>query len=56
MSKSKFPLRKGDIICYRSHLGKVLEVDAEGVLIKGPYTTQKIDWEDVQYYNKDIKL
>lgn len=47
-------LKKGDIICYRSHLGKVKKVTPEGVTIQGPYIEQTIDWDDVKEYNKDL--
>ena len=51
----KEKVRKGDIIGYRINLVRVLSVDDDGCLIKGPYgETQKIDWEDVEKYNPEL--
>ena len=59
-------VEKGDYICYRPNLVKVLKVEDDGVwisseaesgvpVIKGPYgEEQKIDWEDVVEYNRDL--
>ena len=47
-------LKKGDIICYRSHLARVKKITPEGVTIQGPYIEQTIDWEDVKEYNRDL--
>ena len=44
-----------DIICYRSHLVKILIIEDDGCLVQGPYCEQKIDWEDIDTYNSEIK-
>ena len=44
-----------DIICYRSHLAKILIIEDDGCWIQGPYCEQKIDWEDIDFYNPRIK-
>ena len=50
---SKFPVKKGDVICYRPNLVRVLKVEEDGLWIKDPYgVEQKIDWEDYHHYNK----
>ena len=51
---NKKVVKKGDVICYRSELGKVVKVTEEGVTIRGPYMTQTIDWDDVKEYNRDL--
>lgn len=53
MDKKK--IKKGDVICYRPNLVRVLKVEDDGVIIKGPYgEVQKIDWEDVAQYNRNL--
>lgn len=44
-----------DIICYRSHLVKIYVIEDDGCWVQGPYCEQKIDWEDIDAYNPDIK-
>ena len=44
-----------DIICYRSHLVKIYVIEDDGCWVQGPYCEQKIDWEDIDTYNPDIK-
>ena len=48
-------LRLDDMICYRSHVAKILTIEDDGCWIQGPYCEQKIDWEDIDYYNPEIK-
>lgn len=51
----KLRIKKGDVICYRPNLVKVLNISEEGVYIRGPYgEEQTIDWEDVQMHNRDL--
>ena len=51
--KTKHPVKKGDFICYRPNIVKVLKVEEDGLWIRGPYgEEQKIDWEDYYQYNK----
>lgn len=55
MSERPVPIKKGDIICYRPNLVKVLQVTKFGAWIEGPYgEVQEIDWEDIQRYNPDF--
>lgn len=49
---AKKKIHVGDIINYRSHLAKVLEIDGKDIRIEGPYTEQTIDWEDIVEYNR----
>lgn len=56
MAKRKYPVVKGDVICYRPNLVRVMSVEENGCLVRGPYgETQFIDWEDVLYYNKNLR-
>lgn len=51
--KNRTKIRKGDIICYRMGLVKVLKVLEEGLEVRGAYgVEQTIDWEDVETYNR----
>lgn len=55
-TKIKSKVHPGDIICYRPNLVRVLTVEEDGCWIRGPYgEEQKIDWEDVDYYNPKLK-
>ena len=55
IDKLKARLRVYDVICYRSHLAIVMKIEGDTIWIKGPYCEQGIDWEDVDYYNPELK-
>ena len=55
IDRIKQNIQLDDIICYRSHLAKILIIEDDGCIIQGPYCEQKIDWEDIDQYNPDIK-
>ena len=54
IEKVKKKVKKGDVICYRSYLGKIKKVTDDGVIIRGPYNEEGLDWEDVITYNKAL--
>ena len=55
VNRIKQNIQLDDIICYRSHLAKILIIEDDGCIIQGPYCEQKIDWEDIDTYNPEIK-
>lgn len=52
---AKGMVKKGDLVCYRSEMARVKKVLDDGLLIKGPYTEETIDWEDVAHYNRCLE-
>ena len=49
----KTKLHKGDLICYRMGIVRVLNVTDSGAYVRGPYgEEQTIDWEDIEQYNR----
>lgn len=55
LNERPVPIQKGDIICYRMGLVKVLQVLKNGAWVEGPYgEVQTIDWEDIQQYNPNF--
>lgn len=49
-------LKKGDIICYRVNLVKILKIDDDGCLVRGHYgEEQHIDWDDIREYNREFR-
>lgn len=55
LNERPVPIQKGDVICYRMGLVKVLQVSKDGAEVEGPYgVVQTIDWEDIQQYNRNF--
>ena len=55
IDRIKGNLQLDDMICYRSHVVRILIIEDDGCWVQGPYCEQKIDWEDIDLYNPDIK-
>ena len=55
INRIKGNLQLDDMICYRSHVARILIIEDDGCWVQGPYCEQKIDWEDIDLYNPDIK-